>query len=189
MDSQNVMSTGPLARLRALRGQAPRLAAPAGGRGVVGASPRAETAVRDEIATAAAAVPLNRGLRMALLLASRLDSRAAAMVLFRPGWAGAHFTAPAVRLRTSCFWKITRMTTRGTNAITAPARATLIWSACWPTSCFSPICTVSSGVVPPVDTRGQRYWFQAARNANTPRAAMEGRAIGTATRVIKRQCP
>ena len=58
-----------------------------------------------------------------------------------------------------------------------------------PSSCFRPICTVSSGDVPPVATSGHRYWFQAARKENTASAASEGRASGTATRVMNRRWP
>src|ERR1019366_8784690 len=67
-----------------------------------------------------------------------------------------YLTAPAVRLRTSCFWKMRSRMTRGTNAMTAPARAMGMFWAEVPTSCLSPICTVSSGEVPPVATRGHR---------------------------------
>ena len=37
--------------------------------------------------------------------------------------APAYFTAPAVRLRTSCFWKMSNRMTRGMNPSTAPAKA------------------------------------------------------------------
>ncbi len=73
--------------------------------------------------------------------------------------------------------------------MTAPASDTGICETWVPRSCFSPICTVSSGVDPPVDTSGHRYWFHAPRNENTANAANEGRASGTATLVMKRRCP
>src|SRR5205807_3094535 len=53
-----------------------------------------------------------------------------------------YLTAPAARLRTSCFWKMSNRITSGTKAMTAPASDTGICETSDPRSCFSPICTV-----------------------------------------------
>ena len=55
------------------------------------------------------------------------------------GCSTAHpFTAPAVRPRTSCFWKNDSRITSGSAAITAPANVTLTWSMLVARSCLQP---------------------------------------------------
>ncbi len=64
--------------------------------------------------------------------------------------------------------------TRGTKAMTAPASDTGICDTWVPMSCLSPICTVLSGVVPPVETSGHRYWFQAPEEGEDAQGGQRG---------------
>ena len=96
-------------------------------------------------------------------------------------WIGAGsiqpFTAPAVRPRTSWRWKTISPIMIGRAAMIVPAMMRLSWSICDWRSDASPIWTVR-WLASVVTRWGHRYWFQAARNENRPRAPMAGRASG-----------
>ena len=98
-------------------------------------------------------------------------------------------TAPAVRLLTSCFWKISNRMTSGTMAMMVPASDTLTWSIWVSSSCLRPIWTVLTELSLPVTSNGHRYWFHEARKLKTPRAAMAGRVRGIVTVQRKRRRP
>ena len=128
MEFQKVMLTVPLWLASALRLQLGRLAAPAGGRRL----PRRRRPWRHRWPWRRRGPPRRdgRGVRSACPMPTTR----------RPGAGGhpAYFTAPAVRLRTSCFWKTRSRMTRGTKAMTAPASDTGICDTWVPEQLLEP---------------------------------------------------